>query len=241
MLNKKIIMTYYLVLALGLTACSSGNVNDTTTDTKPSVDNKVVEDTTTKKADDVSVDTDKPDTTVPVKDASDKDVTTDVVNDTNDMGTTETAQTRSEDISQYKDIKLTPVEIYNMFLDSKPGAKIEKMALDYDSKTYYYKVKGYDDKNEYEMKLDAVTGVIVKDKSELKDGKDREVTLAQIDRIEEMVSNALQDAGDDFESMEWEVEFDNDKPTLEIDVDRNSNDLEYTYDLETGVLLEKNQ
>ena len=91
------------------------------------------------------------------------------------------------------------------------------------------------------MKLDAVTGVIVKDKSELKDGKDREVTLAQIDRIEEMVSNALQDAGDDFESMEWEVEFDNDKPTLEIDVDRNSNDLEYTYDLETGVLLEKNQ
>lgn len=232
MLKKKLIVVSYVVLALSLSACSTNGAEEpattpptettTTTDEKLPKEDAAVDTTTTEE---------------------NKDVTDDknAVEENNDMKTTDTTQSRTEDLAQYKEIKLTAAEAYNMFLEKRPDSKVEKISLDYDNKVYYYKVEGYNDKNEYEIKFDAVTGDVAKEETETNENETKVITLDQISKIDDLVTNAMQDAGDDFESLEWELEIDNGKPILEIEIERNDNDLEYVYDIDTGSLLEKDQ
>ena len=149
------------------------------------------------------------------------------------------AKPNKDNLGKYNEIKLTATEAYNTFLEKKPGSKVEKIELDYDNNVYYYKVEGSDDKNYHEIKIDAVTGEIVKDKKENKDDQDAEISLDYVKKVDEFVKKALDDSGEGFISMEWDLEMENGRPELEIEIDRENGEVEYTYDLETGKLLDK--
>lgn len=142
---------------------------------------------------------------------------------------------------KYKDIKITASEAYNIFLNAKADSKVEKIALEYDNNAYYYKVEGYDNTNEYELKIDAITGQIIKEEQELNDKRNTEIRLSDLEKIDKLIDKSIEDYKDEFISVEWELSVKNNKLILEVDIEGNNGDIEYTYDLETGNLLKKDK
>lgn len=218
MLKKKWIITSYLVLAIGLTACGNDTNN---VDEKPPVEESV----------DVNKETTEP------NDTKDTDINTEKEADKTITETPKTAQ--ESDKGKYNDIKLTATEAYDTFLQKKEGSKVEKVELDYDNNVYYYKIEGSDEASYYEMKIDAITGEIAKEEKDNKDDVDAEVSLDYVKKVDEFVKKSLDDAGGTLTSLEWDLEMENGRPELEIEIQREEGEVEYTYDMETGELLEK--
>lgn len=214
MLNKKWIITSYLVLAIGLTACS----NDTTVDEKAPIEDNTGVDNQTKESKDTKIKTEEE--TVKPDDEAPK-------------------TTKEGNKGKYNEIKLSATEAYNTFLDKKIDSKVEKVELDYDANLYYYKIEGSDDANYYEMKIDAVTGEIVKEEKDNKDDVDAEISLDYVKKVDEFVQKSLDEDGANIISLEWDLEMENGRPELEIEIKREDGEIEYTYDVETGELLEK--
>lgn len=120
-------------------------------------------------------------------------------------------------------------------------AKIESFGLDVEDGKAYYTVDGYDAKNEYEVKVDAVTGDIVKDEVEAENTSNKvaDVQIHMIEAVDKFMDEALKDAGEGYEAGEYEVEYDNNKYVVKVEVVKGNKDITYEYDLETGKLIEK--
>lgn len=121
------------------------------------------------------------------------------------------------------------------------NAKVESFQLEVENGKAYYKVSGYDAEKEYEVTVDAVTGDIVKDEFEAENtsAKTADVQLNMIEAVDKYMDEALKDAGQGFEAGEYEVEFDDGKYVVKVEVVNGTKDISYTYDYETGKLIEK--
>lgn len=130
---------------------------------------------------------------------------------------------------------------YDGFKKLHPDAKVESFQLEVENGKAYYKVDGYDAKNEYEITVDAVTGDIVKDEFEAEDtsAKTADIQLEMIEAVDKFMDQALKDAGQGFEAGEYEVEFDNGVYVVSVEVVNGNKDITYEYEFETGKLLEK--
>lgn len=143
---------------------------------------------------------------------------------------------------RYEDIKLTPGDAFDRFMEEYPQAKIKKVELDTKSSSYVYKVKGYDDEKEYKLYINPVEGSIVKLKEKLKKQRPKDLSKAGLERVKELVDKSLQDAGDGSRIDEWELEVDNGILELEVEVElRDGKEIEYKYNLESGELLRKKE
>ncbi len=120
-------------------------------------------------------------------------------------------------------------------------AKVESFQLEVENGKAYYKVDGYDAKNEYEVTVDAVTGDIVKDEFEAENtsAKTADIQLEMIEAVDKFMEQALKDAGQGFEAGEYEVELDNGKYVVSVEVVNGNKDITYKYEFETGKLIEK--
>ena len=130
---------------------------------------------------------------------------------------------------------------FDGFKKLHPDAKVESFQLEVENGKAYYKVDGYDAKNEYEVTVDAVTGEIVKDEFEAEDtsAKTADIQLEMIEAVDKFMDQALKDAGQGFEAGEYEVEFDNGVYVVNVEVVNGNKDVTYKYEFETGKLLEK--
>lgn len=130
---------------------------------------------------------------------------------------------------------------YDGFKKLHPDAKVESFQLEVENGKAYYKVDGYDAKNEYEITVDAVTGDIVKDEFEAEDtsAKTADIQLEMIEAVDKFMDQALKDAGQGFEAGEYEVEFDNGVYVVSVEVVNGNKDISYEYEFETGKLIEK--
>ena len=130
---------------------------------------------------------------------------------------------------------------FDGFKKLHPDAKVESFQLEVENGKSYYKVDGYDAKNEYEVTVDAVTGDIVKDEFEAEDtsAKTADIQLEMIEGVDKFMDQALKDAGQGFEAGEYEVEFDNGVYVVSVEVVNGNKDITYEYDFETGKLIEK--
>ena len=120
-------------------------------------------------------------------------------------------------------------------------AKVESFQLEVENGKAYYKVSGYDAEKEYEVTVDAVTGDIVKDEFEAENtsAKTADIQLNMIEAVDKYMDEALKDAGQGFEAGEYEVEFEDGKYVVTVEVVNGTKDISYTYDYETGKLIEK--
>lgn len=120
-------------------------------------------------------------------------------------------------------------------------AKVESFQLEVENGKAYYKVSGYDAEKEYDVTVDAVTGDIVKDEFEAENtsAKTADVQLNMIEAVDKYMDEALKDAGQGFEAGEYEVEFEDGKYVVTVEVVNGTKDISYTYDYETGKLIEK--
>lgn len=204
MLNKKWIVTSFLVLSLGLSACGDNG------DKIPVEDNNKVENEN--KTEDI---------VAPSSSTSPKD----------------------GDLERYKEIKLTAGDAYNTFLEKKVNSKIDEIGLKYNHNRYSYKVEGYDDVNEYELEIDSLNGEILRADQDNNDDNNNntEITLQDVGKIDSIISKVLEENKVGFISIEWELNFDDNILKLQIEVDNGKDDIEYTYNVETGELLEKDK
>ncbi|WP_303864400.1 PepSY domain-containing protein [Alkalibaculum bacchi] len=144
----------------------------------------------------------------------------------------------------YEDIKLTPGEVFNIYVKKYPNVKVNKLALDFDRGLYIYEVEGYDDTNKYELKIEPVDGEILKEEQKQRDDNDTEgeITIENVNKIQELMDKALKDAGNGYKVDEWELKFENGQSIFEIEVvDDNDHDIEYKYNINTMELIEKDQ
>ena len=120
-------------------------------------------------------------------------------------------------------------------------AKVESFQLEVENGKAYYKVSGYDAEKEYEVTVDAVTGDIVKDEFEAENtsAKTADIQLNMIEAVDKYMGEALKDAGQGFEAGEYEVEFEDGKYVVKVEVVNGNKDITYKYDFESGKLIEK--
>ena len=152
------------------------------------------------------------------------------------------AQTKEETaVNKGAVANLDPGIAFDGFKKLHADAKIESFQLDIENGKAYYKVNGYDAENEYEVTVDAVTGDIVKDEFEAENtsAKTADLQLEMIEAVDKYMEEALKDAGQGYEAGEYEVEFDNGKYEVSVEVVNGNKDITYTYDYETGKLIEK--
>ena len=223
-MNKKILMTTLgLGLALTLTACGPKNQA-----MDPANSNAKLE-----KSANATKTNDKNNTNNDKNKATDKNNSTDNKDD---------VQTKEETaVNKGAVANLDPGIAFDGFKKLHADAKIESFQLDIENGKAYYKVNGYDAENEYEVTVDAVTGDIVKDEFEAENtsAKTADLQLEMIEAVDKYMAEALKDAGQGYEAGEYEVEFDNGKYEVSVEVVNGNKDITYTYDYETGKLIEK--
>ena len=89
--------------------------------------------------------------------------------------------------------------------------------------------------------MDAVTGDIAKDEFEAENtsAKTADIQLNMIEAVDKYMDEALKDAGQGFEAGEYEVEFEDGKYLVKVEVVNGNKDITYKYDFESGKLIEK--
>ncbi|WP_277217828.1 PepSY domain-containing protein [Peptoniphilus vaginalis] len=132
---------------------------------------------------------------------------------------------------------------FDGFKKIHPDAKVESFQLEVEDGKAYYKVEGYDAKNEYEITVDAMTGEIVKNeaKAEKTSDKTADVQLAMLESVDKFMEEALKDAGQGYEAGEYGVELDGGKYVANVEVVKGKKDITYKYDLKSGKLIEKDK
>lgn len=137
--------------------------------------------------------------------------------------------------------EIDEIEAFDTFVDKYPNATVTKVGLDEDSKEYYYKVEGFENGKEIEIKIKKLNGEIFKEELEEGDNNDKDIaiTKADVEKVKSIVDKVIASADDNAKLDEWTLETEFDRLVVEIEIDQpDSNDIENTYDLQTGELLE---
>ncbi|MDO5715493.1 MAG: PepSY domain-containing protein [Tissierellia bacterium] len=142
-------------------------------------------------------------------------------------------------------IEMEPEEAFEQFMDLHPNTKVEKFQLDEEDHRLIYKVEGYDDTNEYEVKIDASTKKVIKDESDDLGHKDGTfIAKEDLEKIDDFMEKALQEAGEGYRIQEYEMDFDDGILVIEFDMDKINQqgqkveDMEIKYAVDSGELLE---
>lgn len=150
-------------------------------------------------------------------------------------------QNDSSTSDDYTNIAVMPEEIYDIFLDNYPEALVTKIQLDKEMNEFVYKVEGYEGKTEYELKINPMDSSIIKESTDTDDDHDEmEITREQVAKVMDLVDLALSEAGEEAKLKEWTIDEDDGIIKLEVEMDTDGlADMEYTYNIETGELIEK--
>ncbi len=160
---------------------------------------------------------------------------------TSDVETPVDSQTPTNNTgSNVDETMMSAVEVFDKYVAEFPELKFEEMELDKDSGKYYYKLEGSDSTGEYEFKINAHDGSLIKKEMDKEIDFSGEITKEHVAKIDSFVDQALADAGADAKLDEWTLKFDDGIVKIEIEIDMpDLSDLEYKYDVNTGALLEK--
>ncbi|MGO1478216.1 PepSY domain-containing protein [Senegalia sp. (in: firmicutes)] len=223
-MKKKWLLPLFLILILSLAACNDVETpTDDTTEMDPNVDEKANESALDEEEDVDATEDQEADEKANESPLDEGDVNTDQM--------------------KYEDITLSPQEAVDKFIESHADSKITEMQLDKNLNDYYYKIEGYDSDNDYEVKVNPVTGDIVSDDEDLIDLDDDddkgEITKDHIAKIDSILDKAMNESGEGSNIKEWSLEYDDNKLIFEVEIEKDNNDIEYTYDLESGELIEK--
>ena len=145
----------------------------------------------------------------------------------------------TEDVRKttYNDIKFTPEEAFDKFMELHPEAKIESLDLDKGLMDYQYVVEGYDTENEYEVKINPVNGEVISDETEMAelDDENGEITKEHLAKVDSLIDKAKAEDASDSELDEWDISVDDGRVVIDIEIGT----IEYSYDMDTEELIEK--
>lgn len=122
------------------------------------------------------------------------------------------------------------------FNETFKDAKITSVAIDKDSNNYIYEIKGFNDKNEVEVNVDAMSGEIVKQDTDDRDDvvDDDVLDLKGIITPQEAMKTAIDKVGSGY-AKEWELDSKDGKIYYEVDVEGSNEDNDDVHiDAKTG-------
>ena len=151
----------------------------------------------------------------------------------------ESVDDATEDVRKttYNDIKFTPEEAFDKFMELHPEAKIESLDLDKGLMDYQYVVERYDTENEYEVKINPVNGEVISDETEMAelDDENGEITKEHLAKVDSLIDKAKREDASDSELDEWDISVDDGRVVIDIEIGT----IEYSYDMDTEELIEK--
>ena len=151
----------------------------------------------------------------------------------------ESVDDATEDVRKttYNDIKFTPEEAFDKFMELHPEAKIESLDLDKGLMDYQYVVEGYDTENEYKVKINPVNGEVISDETEMAelDDENGEITKEHLAKVDSLIDKAKAEDASDSELDEWDISVDDGRVVIDIEIGT----IEYSYDMVTEELIEK--
>lgn len=141
---------------------------------------------------------------------------------------------------KYEDIKLQPSEAYDMYVEKYPDTTVIEIELELKSGTYLYKVKGFDNEKEYKIYINPYTKEITEVTEKISHGMFTQIIKDHTNQIDELVDQAMKDAGDNSKLEEWSLEIDEGKLELKVEINLpDRDDLKYKYNLNTKELIKK--
>ncbi len=141
---------------------------------------------------------------------------------------------------KYEDIKLTPRDAFNVYVERYPNTTVREVELELKSHSYVYDVKGYDQEKKYQIHVDPTDGTVIQVKETLSKGIHNEITAESTDKIQGVIDKAVQDIGGNGTIEEWSLELEDGKLELTIEMKlENEKSVKCKYDLDTGQLIKK--
>lgn len=142
---------------------------------------------------------------------------------------------------KYEDIKLSPSDALDLYLERYPRAIVKEIELEKKSNSYVYELEGHDDEMEYEIYVDAIEGNIIETKEKLLKGNYKDIARESTDKIGEIIDKALREAGENSELYKWSLEIEDGMLELEVKVKlEDGRTIDYKYDLGRDELIESN-
>ena len=139
---------------------------------------------------------------------------------------------------KYEDIKLSPTQALNLYVEKYPNTTVKEVELEAKSKSYVYKVSGYDAEKEYKIDINPKSGVITKVTEKVSKGLYTYISGEHTDKIQALVDKTLSDVGTDSELIEYSLEIDDGLLELKVEVRQpNQDDMKFKYNLGTGELI----
>lgn len=142
-------------------------------------------------------------------------------------------------ITNYDRIKITAEEVFDIYMKEYPETKIKEIQLDSTrDNSYIFEVEGFDTDKVYELKINPFNGNILYKTEKLEKETHKGFLKSDLYKVESLVNKALQAEGSGIYLDEWEIEIDDGRLILEIEIDKNGKDyVEYKYDLKTEELI----
>ncbi len=137
-------------------------------------------------------------------------------------------------------VTLSALDIFQRYVKEYPNLKFEELSLERDFGKFAYNMDGYEAQKEYDFKISPEDGALLKEESENDSDFSGEITREHVEKVDSFVDKALADAGNGATIHQWSLSHDKGRVKFEIEVKLLSNDdIGYTYDVDSGDLLEK--
>lgn len=137
----------------------------------------------------------------------------------------------------YEDLKLTFADAFDTYMERYPDKKITKVELDHDFGEYVYQVEGYDANKEYEIKINPVSGEIIRERSEGDYDNKGELTRAHAEKVEGIIEKAFQEAGEGATIKGVTLDYDDGRVEVEVEMDKKGlGEIEYKYDIDRRLI-----
>lgn len=135
-----------------------------------------------------------------------------------------------------KEFDISMEQAVDKFEETFENAKLTSIAIDKESGNYIYEIEGFNDKNEVEINIDAMSGDIVKQDTDDRDDviDDDVLELEGIITPQEAMKTAIDKVGSGY-AKEWSIDSKDGKVYYEVDVEgSNQDDDDVHIDAKTG-------
>ncbi|MFR0606821.1 PepSY domain-containing protein [Limosilactobacillus balticus] len=117
------------------------------------------------------------------------------------------AAVKHEKLAKKSDIKIDQQAAIDKFNQKYQNKRINEVELESDNGKYVYTIKGFDNANEYKVKVNAKDGKVISNKSEKLDKNDKKYTL-DLNKVisRDEASQIAEKAAKNGSSVEWKLE-----------------------------------
>lgn len=140
-------------------------------------------------------------------------------------------------------VNLTKEDAFKKFNDLHPNTNINEFSFSKDlyKKLAKYEIEAYDQEREYEVEINATDSSIIRDKSKKEKISSTAIILADmLGGIDDLVNKSIAQAGQDYLLKDYSLYFDDGISKFDVELENSQGkEAEFTYNLESGELLEK--